>query len=258
MVAIIVTIPLLLVCVFVGINFGGERYLGWKKDKVFYENLYRSTLEQKGEDYIEFLVNKGSDTVFRYLRDDEELQFSEYLRYIYVDDDTYTSVFYADLTAAIISVGGGLFFLIATLGIRREAPLIFDRENGLVKSWQNGKIYAIAWEDLRIGLHPSGIGVILPRIGQIKGDQMVLRYILRAQNFSFHMDEDRDLWPLLTRICDYMEGGLEAASLECFENKPVFALRQQERPKDFDAALTDRAAIKRATLAQYGEEFYHS
>lgn len=251
--AILVTIPLFLACIFLGVINGFELYGDFHNAPGNWHEYYHELLADKGEGYIDYRVSTDPDTYLQYFNDDE-LQLSEYLSYRYVRSGEYTNVFVADALTALVTVVGGLFFLIATLRIRRAAPLIFDRENGLVRSWDSGGSYAIAWEDLRIGLHWSGILIFLPRVDDGRDKVMTLRYVLRSQNYSFAMNEERDLWPLLTRLCDYMEGGLAAASLETFENRPVPSLREQVKPPDFVTSSRDIATIRARTRALYGEE----
>ena len=157
--------------------------------------------------------------------------------------DIVLAIFYS------ISIPG---LLILALRIRRRAPLYFDRENGILYSWYNGKARANYYDDLWVYQNVRATSFCFYTLdnNQLKRQFFTLQTSGNPFVNSIEMAE-----PILAFIAQFMDRGRDAILDHDWEGRRGFFFFEHKKPADFDQQLQKiLALIREEKVAERADE----
>ncbi|MBS9436087.1 hypothetical protein EAE91_02505 [Photorhabdus noenieputensis] len=174
----------------------------------------------------------------RYIGNDKEISLRKYLHYRYT--------FYPSSSRIIkIDIGFILLYLIiippfvwAIFFLRRQAPLIIDRERQIFYTWYKGKAYAARYP--QVGMAEKTNILFLKVYGLNENNQLIGRgFIPNVSSYSFaFLSSGNDKALAVAFMVKFLLNGKEAVSKVDYKRRePLIWWSKDKRPADLEAQI---------------------
>ncbi|WP_391529808.1 hypothetical protein [Photorhabdus akhurstii] len=210
----------------------------------------RRSAETNLHDWIELVREKYGEEFYlrndlpdymedaRYIGNDKEISLKKYLHYRYT--------FYPSSSRLLkIDIGFLLLYLLiippfvwAIFFLRRQAPLIIDRERQIFYTWYKGKAYVARYP--QVGMAEKTNILFLKVYGLDENNQLIGRgFIPNVSSYSFaFLSSGNDKGLALAFIVKFLLNGKEAVSKVDYKRRePLIWWSKDKRPADLDAQI---------------------
>ncbi len=196
-----------------------DTWLGRFSEKKYGDNFY---LRNDLPDYME-----GAS----YIGNDKDISLRKYLHYRYNFSEYGNDVFITDMIFLLLYLLIIPPFVWAMFFLRRQAPLIIDRERQIFYTWYKGKAYAARYP--QVGMAEKTNILFLKVYGLDENNQLIGRgFIPNVSSYSFaFLSSGNDKGLALAFIVKFLLNGKEAVSKVDYKRRePLIWWSKDKRP----------------------------
>ncbi|MBS9431467.1 hypothetical protein [Photorhabdus hainanensis] len=174
----------------------------------------------------------------RYIGNDKEISLRKYLHYrynYYRHSDSFLKIDIGFLLLYLLIIPP---FVWAIFFLRRQAPLIIDREQQIFYTWYKGKAYAARYP--QVGMAEKTNILFLKVYGLDENNNLVGRgFIPNVSSYSFaFLSSGNDKGLALAFMVKFLLNGKEAVSKVDYKRRePLIWWSKDKRPADLDAQI---------------------
>uniref|UniRef100_UPI0036DF6F91 hypothetical protein n=1 Tax=Photorhabdus sp. RM322S TaxID=3342825 RepID=UPI0036DF6F91 len=202
-----------------------HRWIGYAK-KDYGEKFYlRDDLPDDMED-------------IRYIGNDKEIPLIKYLYYRYTFYPSSSRLLIIDISFLLLYLIIIPPFVWAIFFLRRQAPLIIDREQQIFYTWYKGKAYAARYP--QVGMAEKTNILFLKVYGLDENNQLIGRgFIPNVSSYSFaFLSSGNDKALAVAFMVKFLLNGKEAVSKVDYKRRgPLIWWSKDKRPADLDAQI---------------------
>ncbi|MBS9431474.1 hypothetical protein [Photorhabdus hainanensis] len=215
-------------------NFIEERRSG----EAYIHRWVNLVKEEYGEKF--YLRNDLPDYMenARYIGNDKEISLRKYLHYRYNYYEYSDDIFIIDMTFMLLYLLMIPLFVWAIFFLRRQAPLIIDREQQIFYTWYKGKAYVARYP--QVGMAEKTNILFLKVYGLDENNQLIGRgFIPNVSNYSFaFLSSGNDKALAVAFMVKFLLNGKEAVSKVDYKRRePLIWWSKDKRPADLDAQI---------------------
>ncbi|MBS9441563.1 hypothetical protein [Photorhabdus heterorhabditis] len=174
----------------------------------------------------------------RYIGNDKEISLRKYLYYRYTFYPSSTKLLIIDISFLLLYLIIIPPFVWAILFLRRQAPLIIDRERQIFYTWYKGKAYAARYPQLGMGEKTNIF--YLKVYGLDENNQLIGRgFIPNVSSYSFaFLSSGNDKGLAVAFMVKFLLNGKEAVSKVDYKRRgPLIWWSKDKRPADLDEQI---------------------
>ncbi|MCC8419724.1 hypothetical protein [Photorhabdus thracensis] len=174
----------------------------------------------------------------RYIGDDKEISLRKYLHYRYNYYEYSDDIFIIDMTFLLLYLLIIPPFVWAIFFLRRQAPLIIDRERQIFYTWYKGKAYAARYPQLGMGEKTNIF--YLKVYGLDENNQLIGRgFIPNVSSYTFALlSSGNDKALAVAFMVKFLLNGKEAVSKVDYKRRgPLIWWSKDKRPADLDTQI---------------------
>ncbi|MBS9436101.1 hypothetical protein EAE91_02575 [Photorhabdus noenieputensis] len=174
----------------------------------------------------------------RYIGNDKEISLKKYLHYrynYYLHSDSFLKIDIGFLLLYLLIIPP---FVWAIFFLRRQAPLIIDRERQIFYTWYKGKAYAARYP--QVGMAEKTNILFLKVYGLDENNQLIGRgFIPNVSSYSFaFLSSGNDKGLALAFMVKFLLNGKEAVSKVDYKRRePLIWWSKDKRPADLEAQI---------------------
>ncbi|PQQ34695.1 hypothetical protein C6H65_24210 [Photorhabdus luminescens] len=215
-------------------NFIEERRSG----EAYIHRWVNLVKEEYGEKF--YLRNDLPDYMenARYIGNDKEISLRKYLHYRYNYYEYSDDIFIIDMTFMLLYLLMIPLFVWAIFFLRRQAPLIIDRERQIFYTWYKGKAYAARYP--QVGMAEKTNILFLKVYGLDENNNLVGRgFIPNVSSYSFaFLSSGNDKALAVAFMVKFLLNGKEAVSKVDYKRRePLIWWSKDKRPADLEAQI---------------------
>ncbi|MFD0708654.1 hypothetical protein [Photorhabdus akhurstii] len=215
-------------------NFIEERRSG----EAYIHRWVNLVKEEYGEKF--YLRNDLPDYMenARYIGNDKEISLRKYLHYRYNYYEYSDDIFIIDMTFMLLYLLMIPLFVWAVFFLRRQAPLIIDRDRQIFYTWYKGKAYAARYP--QVGMAEKTNILFLKVYGLDENNNLVGRgFIPNVNSYSFaFLSSGNDKALAVAFMVKFLLNGKEAVSkVDYKRHEPLIWWSKDKRPADLDAQI---------------------
>ncbi|WP_391528075.1 hypothetical protein [Photorhabdus akhurstii] len=215
-------------------NFIEERRSG----EAYIHRWVNLVKEEYGEKF--YLRNDLPDYMenARYIGNDKEISLRKYLHYRYNYYEYSDDIFIIDMTFMLLYLLMIPLFVWAVFFLRRQAPLIIDRDRQIFYTWYKGKAYAARYP--QVGMAEKTNILFLKVYGLDENNQLIGRgFIPNVSSYTFaFLSSGNDKALAVAFMVKFLLNGKEAVSKVDYKRRaPLIWWSKDKRPADLDAQI---------------------
>ncbi|QXF35800.1 hypothetical protein CE143_23355 [Photorhabdus luminescens] len=215
-------------------NFIEERRSG----EAYIHRWVNLVKEEYGEKF--YLRNDLPDYMenARYIGNDKEISLRKYLHYRYNYYEYSDDIFIIDMTFMLLYLLMIPLFVWAVFFLRRQAPLIIDRDRQIFYTWYKGKAYAARYP--QVGMAEKTNILFLKVYGLDENNNLVGRgFIPNVSSYSFaFLSSGNDKALAVAFMVKFLLNGKEAVSKVDYKRRePLIWWSKDKRPADLEAQI---------------------
>jgi len=242
---------LFLTFIFLGYNYTHDFYQSWKGTERGIISYVERRKKNYGDDYFEVTTNKVAVDNFNDIGDDLVLSFEEYLKnFRYLPERIGGSELGFDILRISLILIGLFLPVYFFIRFKRLAPLVIDRDKGLLYTWRGGRVLAQRYEDMQYLGNIQGLFIplgIIPnrrrfREKTIPKDAVGWAPFRIMPNGNLYVNDMEEYEAILAYIVQFMEYGREHVlpnQSSWQSDKKDYLLYKDKKPDDFDAQLKE-------------------
>ncbi|MBS9431871.1 hypothetical protein [Photorhabdus hainanensis] len=215
-------------------NFIEERRSG----EAYIHRWVNLVKEEYGEKF--YLRNDLPDYMenARYIGNDKEISLRKYLHYRYNYYEYSDDIFIIDMTFMLLYLLMIPLFVWAVFFLRRQAPLIIDRDRQIFYTWYKGKAYAARYP--QVGMAEKTNILFLKVYGLDENNNLVGRgFIPNVSSYSFaFLSSGNDKVLAVAFMVKFLLNGKEAVSKVNYKRRePLIWWSKDKRPADLEVQI---------------------
>ncbi|QXF35798.1 hypothetical protein CE143_23345 [Photorhabdus luminescens] len=215
-------------------NFIEERRSG----EAYIHRWVNLVKEEYGEKF--YLRNDLPDYMenARYIGNDKEISLRKYLHYRYNYYEYSDDIFIIDMTFMLLYLLMIPLFVWAVFFLRRQAPLIIDRDRQIFYTWYKGKAYAARYP--QVGMAEKTNILFLKVYGLDENNNLVGRgFIPNVSSYTFaFLSSGNDKALAVAFMVKFLLNGKEAVSKVDYKRRePLIWWSKDKRPTDLEVQI---------------------
>ncbi|MDB6370330.1 MULTISPECIES: hypothetical protein [Photorhabdus] len=209
-----------------------------KKNEVWIHGWVDLAKKKYGENF--YLRNDLPDYMedARYIGNDKDISLRKYLHYRYNFSEYSNDVFITDMIFLLLYLLIIPPFVWAVFFLRRQAPLIIDRERQIFYTWYKGKAYVARYP--QVGMAEKTNILFLKVYGLDENNQLIGRgFIPNVSSYSFaFLSSGNDKALAVAFMVKFLLNGKEAVSKVDYKRRePLIWWSKDKRPADLEAQI---------------------
>lgn len=242
---------LFLTFIFLGYSYTQDFYQSWKGTEKGIISYIERRKENYGDDYFEVTTNKVAVDNLKDIGGDLVLSFEEYLEnFRYFPERIGGSELGFDILRISLILLGLFLPVYFFIRFKRLAPLVIDRDAGLLYTWRGGRVLAQRYEDMQYLGNIQGLFIplgIIPnrkrfREKTIPKDAVGWAPFRIMPNGNLYVNDMEEYEAILAYIVQFMEYGREHVlpnQSSWRSDKKDYLLYEDKKPDDFDVQLRE-------------------
>ncbi|MCW7547291.1 hypothetical protein OO184_04865 [Photorhabdus sp. APURE] len=210
----------------------------------------RRSAENNLHDWIELVKEKYGEEFYlrndlpdymedaRYIGNDKEISLKKYLHYRYTFYPSSSRLLIIDISFLLLYLLIIPPFLWAIFFLRRQSPLIIDRERQIFYTWYKGKAYAARYP--QVGMAEKTNIFFLKVYGLDENNNLIGRgFIPNVSSYSFaFLSSGNDKGLAVAFMVKFLLNGKEAVSKVDYKRRePLIWWSKDKRPADLEAQI---------------------